>query len=84
MAESVTIDKKGRLVLPKGIRTRAEIKARSKLIVDVKAPGVIELRDVEAVLKQAQQTATKKLAGWRKEDHDIDKYLLEMVAGKEN
>lgn len=84
MSESVTIDEKGRLVLPKGARERAGIKLRSRLLVEVRGPGIIELRDYETLSHSVQKVAAKKLAGWKEEEHREDKSLFKLSKEEED
>jgi len=81
MTYSVTIDKKGRLVLPKDTRLKAGIKPRARLIVEVRGPGVIELRDYDTLLQEVQNVASKKLTGWKEEDHKEEKLLARLSKG---
>ena len=83
-AESVTIDEKGRLVLPKDARLRAGIKPRSKLLVEVTGPGVIELRDYDTLLKAVQKVAVRKLAGWKEKEHKEDKLFFKLLEESDN
>lgn len=84
MAESVTIDEKGRLVLPKDARRRAGIKPRSRLLVEVRGPGIIELRDYEMLSLAVQKVAAKKLAGWKEEKHREEKLLFKLSKDEED
>lgn len=79
MTESVTIDEKWRLVLPKEVRRRAGIKPKSKLLVEVKGPGIIELRDSEVLFRRVQQIAARKLTGWREDEHREEKLLFRLA-----
>ena len=81
MAHSVSIDKKGRLVLPKESRRRAGISPKSKLIVEVKGPGIIQLRDYDTLLHEVQKVASKKLTGWKEEEHKEEKLLARLSKG---
>ena len=81
MAHSVTIDKKGRLVLPKESRRRAGLSQNSRLIVEVKGPGIIQLRDYDTLLKEVQKVASKKLTGWKEEEHKEEKLLGRLSKG---
>ncbi|MHB1867971.1 MAG: AbrB/MazE/SpoVT family DNA-binding domain-containing protein [Nitrososphaerales archaeon] len=79
MTQSVaTIDEKGRLVLPRDSRRKAGIKSRSKLLVEVRGPGIIELRDFEHLSKRVQTVAAKKLTGWKEEEHKEELLLSKL------
>lgn len=75
MSELVSIDQKGRLVLPKRIRTRAGIRSGTSLVAEVKGDGVVELRDSGALLNEVQRVAARKLTGWKEEEHREDRML---------
>ncbi|MGI0080324.1 MAG: AbrB/MazE/SpoVT family DNA-binding domain-containing protein [Nitrososphaerales archaeon] len=83
MAQSVTIDEKGRIVIPKEARERAGIKSRTKLSIEVRGPGIIQLRDYEIMTRAVQNVAMKKLKGWKEEDHKEDKLLFKLSKGIE-
>jgi AbrB family looped-hinge helix DNA binding protein len=81
MAYAVTIDKKGRLVLPKESRQKAGINQNSRLIVEVKGPGIIQLRDYDVLLHDVHKVAAKKLTGWKEEEHKEEKLLAKLSKG---
>ncbi len=76
MSETVSIDEKGRLVLPKKVRQEAHISTRSKLVVRASGVGRVELSDPKVLTAQAQVIGAKKLSGWKEEDHEATSYLL--------
>lgn len=76
MSESVSIDEKGRLVLPKKVREEAGIALGSKLLVRASGTGRVELSDPKVLTQQAQRIGRKKLSGWREEEHEATSYLL--------
>jgi bifunctional DNA-binding transcriptional regulator/antitoxin component of YhaV-PrlF toxin-antitoxin module len=78
MAQSVTLDEKGRVLLPHETRRRAGIKPRAKLLVEVRGAGVIELKDYDLLTRQVQKVAAKKLACWREEEHKEEKLLMKL------
>ncbi len=73
MSELVSIDEKGRLVLPKRIRAKAGIRPGTSLVAEVKRNGVVELRDSSALLNQVQQVAVRKLTRWKEGEHREDR-----------
>jgi len=79
MSETVTVDDKGRMVLPRRVREKAGIKLRAKLLAEVKGPGIVELRDSSVLIAKVQKVAAKKLTGWKEEEHKEDKLLKELV-----
>jgi AbrB family looped-hinge helix DNA binding protein len=52
MSTVVNIDQKGRLIIPKSFREKANIKAPGKLLIVPKETGCIELVQVEDDLNQ--------------------------------
>jgi AbrB family looped-hinge helix DNA binding protein len=70
MSATVTMDKKGRLVLPKEVRDKAGVKAGSRLVVEAKGEGRIELLDADLLMRRAQELGSKKLEGWDEEGHE--------------
>ncbi|MBX8635165.1 MAG: hypothetical protein KIS30_05040 [Thermoplasmata archaeon] len=76
MAEMVTVDDKGRIVLPRKIRKQAQIGTNVKLVAYVSGPGKVELLDPVVLLAKAREIAAKKLAGWKEEEHDATAYMM--------
>lgn len=79
VSETVTVDNKGRMVLPKSVREKAGIKLHARLLAEVKGPGVVELRDSTVLIRKVREVATKKLTGWKEEEHREDKLLKELA-----
>ncbi|MBI2649431.1 MAG: hypothetical protein HYU03_08260 [Thaumarchaeota archaeon] len=75
MSETVSVDKKGRLVLPKRVRTEAQIDVDRKLVARATGIGRVELFDPEILSTKAQEIGRKKLAGWKEEDHEATDYV---------
>jgi bifunctional DNA-binding transcriptional regulator/antitoxin component of YhaV-PrlF toxin-antitoxin module len=78
MAQSATMDDRGRILLPIDARRKAGIKANAKLLIEVQGAGVIQLKDYNALTRKVQKIATKKLQGWKEEEHKEDKLLLKL------
>ncbi len=76
MSETVTVDKKGRLVLPKRVRVAAHINADRKLVARATGIGRVELFDPDILTAKAQEIGEKRLAGWKEEEHEATRYLL--------
>lgn len=79
MSATVTLDKKGRLVLPKKVREKARIGLNRRLFARVAGEGHIELIDPDLLLRKAQEVGAKKLAGWREEDHEATELLTKLL-----
>ena len=75
MSETVSVDKKGRLVLPKRVRAKAQIGVEKKLVARATGVGRVELFDPEILSTKAQEIGAKKFAGWMEEEHEATKYL---------
>ncbi len=76
---TVTVDKKGRLVLPKKVREEAHISVNSRLVARAKGEGRIELFDPDLLMMRAQEVGSRKLAGWNEKDHEATKTLSKLV-----
>lgn len=83
LSETATIDKKGRLLIPKRVRDIAKISPPIQAVVTVRGLGRIELIAVDAGMKKGREIARKKLAGWREEDHEADKIASQLVRKEE-
>ena len=79
MAETVSVDEKGRLVLPKSVRKKARIGVNIKLIARASGVGRVELSDPRILIAQAQEIGANKLSGWREENHQASTYLLKSM-----
>ncbi len=75
MSVTVSVDKKGRLVLPKRVRAEAHINVDRKLVVRATGIGRVELFDPDILSAKAQEIGEKKLAGWKEEEHEATNYL---------
>jgi len=82
MGEAVSIDKKGRLVLPKWIRQEAHIEVGRQLVARAVGVGRVELLDPAVLEMDAQEIGRKKLAGWKEEEHEATQGLLEAMKKK--
>ncbi len=75
MSETVSVDKKGRLVLPKRVRAEAHLDVDRKLVVRATGIGRVELFDPDILSAKAQEIGEKKLAGWKEGEHEATRYL---------
>ncbi|MDG6988650.1 MAG: AbrB family transcriptional regulator [Nitrososphaerota archaeon] len=76
MGETVSVDEKGRLVLPKRVREAAGIEPRAELLARVSGAGRVELFDPEVLNAKARKIGAEKLEGWREEDHEATGYFV--------
>ena len=79
MVETVRLDRKGRLVLPKKIREETHISVDTTLIARAKGEGQIEIIDPSILMAKAQGIGVKKLAGWRESAHEATKLLTRLA-----
>jgi len=82
MSQSISMDEKGRIVLPKDLRTAARVQAPALFVATVKGEGRIELVAVDAEMSRAKEIARRKLAGWREEDHEAEKLAMRIVTSE--
>jgi len=82
VSEIVSIDKKGRLVLPKKVRTEAGIGLEKRLVARATGIGRVELFDPEVLEAKAMEIGEKKLAGWKEESHQAAGYVEELVKSR--
>jgi len=73
----VTIDKKGRIVLPKKIRESVEIRTPGKVLISSKGKK-IEIVPIDTRLLRAKRIASRKLRDWKEEEHRGEKLLMGM------
>jgi AbrB family looped-hinge helix DNA binding protein len=78
MAQTATIDEKGRVLLPSEARRKAGFGPKSKLLVEVRGSGIIELKDFDRLTREVQKVASKKLAGWKEEEHKEEKLMMKL------
>lgn len=78
MAKVVNLDKKGRMIIPRKIMEKAKIKAPAKLLVLTKTPGHIEIVSVSEDLETSTKIASRKLKGWKEEEHRGEELLKGM------
>lgn len=75
MNETVSVDSKGRLVLPKTVRTQAHIDVNHQLVVRATGIGRVELLDPNVLMNRAQEIGSKRLVGWKEVDHEATGYI---------
>ena len=79
MSATITLAKKGRLVLPMKVREAAGIGLGSELLARASGAGRVELSDPEVLRARAREIGAKRLAGWSEERHEATGYLLGSV-----
>ena len=68
--------------MPKKVRVEAHIGLQSKLVARAAGIGRVELFDPQVLTSKAQEIGAKKLTGWKEEDHEATRYLLEAMGDK--
>uniref|UniRef100_A0A7J3X8N6 AbrB/MazE/SpoVT family DNA-binding domain-containing protein n=1 Tax=Thermofilum pendens TaxID=2269 RepID=A0A7J3X8N6_THEPE len=76
----VTVDDRGRVLLPVDVRRRLGLRKGSKLILRVVEGGRLEAIPLERELERVAEVFKRKFAGWREEDHEATTTLLGMVS----
>ncbi len=80
LSQSVAMDRKGRLLIPKKLRDAAAITPPATVLARVAGPGRIELVEVDPQMRRAREIGRKKLAGWREEEHEAESLGLRLVS----
>ena len=76
------MDREGRAVIKKEILEKAGIETPCTMLVSVKPDGAIELKKIDDRLTRAAAIGSKKLKGWREDNHAGEKLLFKMVKHK--
>jgi bifunctional DNA-binding transcriptional regulator/antitoxin component of YhaV-PrlF toxin-antitoxin module len=79
VSEIVSVDEKGRLVLPRKVREAAGISVGTELLAKASGLGRVELSDPEVLKARAREIGAKKLEGWDEESHEATGYLVRSV-----
>ena len=77
----VTVDDRGRILLPADVRRKLGLRKGSKLILRVAEDGRLEVVPLERELERVAEVFRRKFAGWREENREATAALLEMVGG---
>jgi len=75
----VSIDERGRVLIPGEVRRRVGLKGRSRVLVRVREDGVIELIPLEKLFSEASKIFEEKFRGWREEEHEASRILEDLV-----
>jgi len=81
MDQVLSVDEKGRLVIPKKIREAAGLEAPGQLLLVMLRRGRIELVRVDPEMKSAKEIAKMKFKGWREEDHEAERLASRLAGG---
>jgi len=75
----VSIDERGRVLIPGEVRRRVGLKGRSRVLVRVREDGVIELIPLEKLFSEVSKIFEEKFRGWREEEHEASRILEDLV-----
>ncbi len=75
----VTINERGRIVLPSEVRRLLGIKGKSKVIIKVRSNGIIELIPFNKIYNEVARVFEEKFQGRKEEDHEASKLLFKLV-----
>lgn len=76
----VSIDERGRILIPAEVRRELGIGKGSQLILRVVGEGRVELVPLDRELSEVARLFEEKLKGWREEDHEAAKLLSKVVS----
>ena len=80
----VTIDERGRIVIPIEVRRKLGIKGKRKVLLKVKDNKSIELIVFDKLYEDITATFEEKFKDWKEEDHEASKFLLRMTNNGNN
>jgi len=75
----VTINERGRIVLPSEVRRLLGIKGKSKVIIKVRSNGIIELIPFNKIYNEVARVFEEKFQGRKEEDQEASKLLFKLV-----
>jgi len=75
----VSIDERGRILLPSELRRRLGLRKGDKVVIKVRDEGVIELYLLSRLYSKVSNVFEEKFKNWREEDHEASKLLFKMV-----
>ena len=79
MSYVVTIDDRGRILLPADVRRKLGLRKGSKLVLRVAEGGRLEAVPLERELERVAEVFRRRFAGWREEDHEATALLFGVV-----
>ena len=79
MERVVTLDVRGRVLIPGEVRRKLGIRGRSKLLLRVRDDGVIELIPLNKLYTEVSRVFEVKFRGWREESHEASRILEELM-----
>ncbi|RLE89767.1 MAG: AbrB family transcriptional regulator [Thermoprotei archaeon] len=80
----VSIDERGRILLPSELRRRLGFRKGDKVVIKVRDEGVIELYLLSRLYSKVSSVFEEKFKNWREVDHEASKLLFKMVGSLEN
>ncbi|RLE67562.1 MAG: AbrB family transcriptional regulator [Thermoprotei archaeon] len=80
----VTLDERGRIVLPVEVRRRLGVKGKRKILLRVREDDVIELTILNKLYDSVVKAFEDKFKDWKEESHEASKLLSEIVSHGDN
>ncbi len=79
MEYMVTLDERGRIVLPVEVRRKLGIEGRRRVLLRVREDNVIEVIILSKLYDSVVKEFEDKFKDWREESHEASKLLSEIV-----
>ncbi len=80
----VTIDERGRIVIPAEVRRRLGIRGKRRVLLRVKGSGSLEIVLSDRIYEEVARAFEEKFKGWREEDHEASRLALRMVGDEDS
>jgi len=75
----VTLDERGRIVIPMEVRRRLGIRGKRKVLLRIREDNVVELVILNRLYDSVVKVFEDKFKDWKEEDHEASKLLSEMM-----
>ena len=75
----VTIDERGRIIIPVRVRRKLGVKAGDKFLLRAMDDGVIELIPLSKLYREVAGVFEEKFRGWQEDLHEASRVLNLMV-----
>ncbi|OYT30647.1 MAG: AbrB family transcriptional regulator [Thermofilum sp. ex4484_79] len=75
----VTLDERGRIVIPIEVRKRLGIRGKRKVLLRIREDNVIELIILNKLYDSVVKVFESKFKDWKEKDHEASKLLSEMM-----
>ncbi len=75
----VSIDDRGRIIIPGEVRRRLNIKSGARIILRVRKDDIVELIPLSRLSEEVSRIFEDKFKDWREDLHEASKLLERMV-----